>query len=338
MGNKEQYVPEIRIATSSRPVSPLEIHLKAVRNILGDNIDEFATGCGINSVTYAVVENRNFASKKNANKIINRLGEISSLEGNPHAEAVVTILTLRHLNQPEKKFSANRYKTNQTRHKERIRELESLVEPYEGTIIFRDSERRQIILDKGIVVDLRGDQQKWENTLQQIQIGTAVTYIRCDRGLSQASFAKKNKLPLEKLKAIERKTELPSSEEIDAIVAHDAQLSKLFKQKAFELTHSKDTTQQTELVDPRLLELLTVQRTVGSTLRALREWNNLTQTELGGLISKTDRYIKQYISQVERGQRQLKDFLLANYLKKLGFDIHHPITQLLLEKQRMQSS
>src|SRR5271155_5210204 len=98
---EKQQVRRIAIRAYPRPVPPLEAHLRALRSVIDESSNSFAQRLGINPVKHVLVENKQSISKDNGAKIIDRLGEDSSLEGNPHAEAVVTLLTLLELKAKE---------------------------------------------------------------------------------------------------------------------------------------------------------------------------------------------------------------------------------------------
>ena len=202
-------VTEIRVLTRSRYISPLEQHLRGLRQQLGLSPQEFAAGCGINAATYEVLENRGTVSQKNATRIIDWLGENPQLEGNPHAEAAVTLLTIKNL-YPRRRMD----KEPDARNEARLKQLETdLVLPFEGTVIFRN---RQPETEK----QQKTEDQIWLDTLQfGDTLGAKIRLLRLGQYSSREEYAAEAEVSLNRYLEIEQNRRTPRIDTLNKILA-----------------------------------------------------------------------------------------------------------------------
>ncbi len=342
---EQKQVPNIYIGGHNHHVTTLETHLRGLRQSLGVSAAEFASECGLDTQTYSVLENRGIGKgiKPKTLKIIERIGADPQLEDNPHAVAVVTILSLESAKKKIKKFGANRelgrHKTVEATVMNAYIDhlIKDLVEKPTSKIIFnRDHSTLPEIYNGIQSPDIRTEDQKWDDTIQSSSIGTATKYIRLSNALSKKRFSRRINITEAELEAIERNGEPPSIEQRERIIAnahfkYNSLAAQDMRRKTMGLLPNRDGEISTYGIDPDLVENIMQQDTPGHAVMTIRNVNNLSQAQLGaylpGIASDKSR-----VYNIERGKIVLEDFVFANLLNKLGFDIHHPLTRLLLQK------
>lgn len=327
-------VREIIINTNPRYVSPLEKHLRGLRQQMDMTSNEFAVACGINPGTYALLENKGNPSRKNATNIMEMLGEDPALEVNPHAEAVVTILSLKNLyKRKRRRIHGEGFYSDQNAPK--LKKLEQeLPVPFEGEVIFRRGDARMVQLNVGFdEVEARTQEEKWQDTLAQLSFGAATRFRRLEMGLPTERFARKLDLPAQRMHAVEKGLDVPTTDEVSAIVQSfpfepDSPLIASIQAKA----SSDEPLLSLPLValhENELLTALAAQSTIGEAFKAVRDRYALSLRELGLYFSDSPTY-KVRLSGIERGRIQLPDYEIATMCQKMGFDIHHPVTHIFL--------